>query len=158
MHPTLEMSNPEAEGHTLSLRKSPDTTPISEIMATDVIAVTPEVRMEDLEELLLQKGISGAPVVNDVGKPIGIVSKTDLLHRKVTPGAEGAKVKDIMMRTAYCLSENESIARAAGNMAFEGIHRIPVVGARGMVTGVVSPLDVMRWLARQYGYPIGNRR
>jgi CBS-domain-containing membrane protein len=63
-----------------------------------------------------------------------------------------------MTCTAFCLAETESIARAAGLMAVEGVHRVPVVGRRGMVTGVVSPLDVMRWLARQHGYPIGNRR
>ena len=157
MHCGVEMSNPEAGSRTSSLRKSADLTPVSDIMARDVIAVTPDLRIEDLEELLLDKGISGAPVVNDVGKPIGIVSKTDLLHRKGMPDSDKVKVSDIMMRTAYCLAENESIARAAGLMAFEGIHRVPVVGARGMVSGVVSPLDIMRWLARQHGYPIGNR-
>jgi len=152
------MNNFEAEGTGSPPRKSADLTPVSEIMARDVIAVTPDLGVEDLEELLLAQNISGAPVVNEVGKPIGIVSKTDLLHRKSTPGGEGAKVRDIMMRTAYCLAENEPIARAAGLMAFEGIHRVPIVGPRGLVTGVVSPLDVMRWLARQHGYPIGSRR
>jgi predicted transcriptional regulator len=150
------MSTTEAEA-VKAPRKPADLTPVSEIMSKDVIAVRPEVGVDDLEELLLASGISGAPVVDDLGKPIGIVSKTDLIHRKNAPSG-GGKVRDVMMRTAFCLSENESIARAAGLMAYEGVHRVPVVGARGMVVGVVSPLDVMRWLARQYGYPIGNRR
>jgi predicted transcriptional regulator len=152
------MNNPDFEGPSSPSRKSADLTPVSEIMTNDVIAVRPELGVEDLEELLLAKCISGAPVIDDLGRPIGIVSKTDLVRRKDTPGGDGVKVRDIMMRTAFCLSENESIARAAGLMAFERVHRVPVVGARGRVTGVVSPLDVMRWLARQHGYPIGNRR
>jgi CBS domain-containing protein len=96
--------------------------------------------------------------VDDRGAPVGIVSKTDLLHRRSTPGDDGVRVGDIMMRTTYCLAENEPIAKAAGLMAFEGIHRVPVVGESGTVSGVVSPLDIMRWLARQHGYAIGNRR
>jgi CBS-domain-containing membrane protein len=136
--------------------RSADLIPISEIMAKDVVAVRPELRIEDLEELLLARGISGAPVIDDLGKPIGMVSKTDLLQQR--GGDDGGRVRDIMTCTAFCLSETESIARAAGLMAFEGVHRIPVVGRRGMVTGMVSPLDVMRWLARQHGYPISNRR
>jgi len=152
------MNNVESESLRSLPRKSADLTPVSEIMERDVIAVTPDLGIEDLEELLLMKSISGAPVVNEFGKPIGIVSKTDLLHRKGAPGSHGVKVRDIMMRTAYCVAKDEPIARAAGLMAFEGIHRVPVVGARGLVAGVVSPLDVMRWLARQHGYPIGNRR
>lgn len=152
------MSDPAAKRLTTSGPQSADLTPISEIMAKDVIAVRPELGTEALEELLLAKNISGVPVVDDSGKPIGIVSKTDLLGRNGTLSGDGVKVRDIMMRTAFCLFENESIARAAGLMAFEGVHRVPVVGPRGMVVGVVSPLDVMRWLARQHGYPIGNRR
>jgi predicted transcriptional regulator len=151
----MRMSKTDVED---SSRSAADLTPVSEIMAKDVVAVRPELRVEDLEELLLARGISGAPVIDDAGKPIGIVSKTDLLRPRSAGDGEGVRVRDIMMSTAFCLSEGESIAKAAGLMAFEGVHRVPVVGQRGMVTGVVSPLDVMRWLARQHGYAIGNRR
>jgi CBS-domain-containing membrane protein len=137
--------------------RSPALIPVSEIMSRDVVVVTPEIGVDDFEDLLLRKGISGAPVVDERRRPIGIVSKTDLVHRKGTPNFEGLKVKNIMMRTAYCVAENEPIARAAGLMAYEAVHRLPVVGPDGTVTGVISPLDVMRWLARQHGYPIGNR-
>ena len=153
---SIPMTMREIEGS--GSEKSADLTPVSEIMAKDVVAVRPELRVEDLEELLLARGISGAPVIDDAGRPIGVVSKTDLVQRKDAAGAGATRVRDIMMRTAFCLSERESIARAAGLMAFEGVHRVPVVGSRGMVTGVISPLDIMRWLARQHGYPIGNRR
>jgi CBS-domain-containing membrane protein len=137
--------------------RSPALIPVSEIMSRDVVVVTPEIGVDAFEDLLLRKGISGAPVVDERRRPIGIVSKTDLVHRKGTPNFEGLKVKNIMMRTAYCVAENEPIARAAGLMAYEAVHRLPVVGPDGTVTGVISPLDVMRWLARQHGYPIGNR-
>lgn len=127
-------------------------------MTRDVIAVRPELGREALEELFLAHGISGAPVIDELGKPIGVVSRTDLLQSKGTPDGGEAKVRDLMMQTTFYVVENESIAKAAGLMAFEGVHRVPVVGARGMVTGLVSPLDIMRWLARTHGYPIGNRK
>jgi predicted transcriptional regulator len=139
-------------------RRSADLTPVGEIMAKDVIAVTPELGIESLQELLLAQGITGAPVVDSHGRPVGIVSKTDILSQRDTPGGDTVKVRDIMTQTKFCVSENDSIATAAGLMAFEGVHRLPVVGARGLVVGVVSPLDVMRWLARQHGYTIANRR
>jgi predicted transcriptional regulator len=150
------MSNPEPERS--SPGKSADVTPVSTIMAKDLSTVRPELGIDDLEALLLAKGISGAPVVDDDGKPIGIVSKTDLLGRKSPQWSDRLKVRDIMMHTAFAVSENESIAKAAGLMAFEGVHRVAVVDLSGTVTGVVSPLDIMRWLAREHGYPIGNRR
>jgi predicted transcriptional regulator len=152
------MSNPEGDNAASSQGRAADLVPVSEIMTKDVIAVRPELGMEALEELFLANGISGAPVIDDDGRPIGVVSKTDLLACMKTPSGGEKKVRDVMMQTAFCLVEHESIAKAAGLMAFEGVHRVPVVGARGMVTGLISPLDIMRWLARAHGYPIGNRR
>lgn len=127
-------------------------------MAKDLVTVRAELGIDELEALLLAKGISGAPVIDDDGKPIGIVSKTDLLGRKSPQWSDRLKVRDIMMHTVFAVSGNESIAKAAGLMAFEGVHRVAVVDRSGTVTGVVSPLDIMRWLAREHGYPIGNRR
>lgn len=141
----------------ISSHKQADLTPVSEIMSRGVVQVKPDLGLDALEELMLSHSISGAPVVDDHGRPIGIVSKTDLLRRSGGPQGPRGTVRDVMMRTAYCLAENEPIARAAGLMAFEGVHRVPIVGHDGAVVGVVSPLDVMRWLARQHGYPIGNR-
>lgn len=137
--------------------KAADLTPVSEIMSRGVVQVKPELGLDALEELMLSHAISGAPVVDDHGRPIGIVSKTDLLHGNGSSSGPRATVRDVMMRTAYCLAENEPITRAAGLMAYEGVHRVPIVDHGGAVVGVVSPLDIMRWLARQYGYPIGNR-
>jgi predicted transcriptional regulator len=152
------MNNPEGETAASPPGRAADLVPVSEIMTRDVIAVRAELGMEALEELFLSKGISGAPVIDAAGKPIGVVSKTDLLQSTKTPAGKKPNVGDLMMRTAFCVGENESIAKAAGLMAFEGVHRVPVVGKRGMVTGLISPLDIMRWLARAHGYPIGNRR
>jgi CBS-domain-containing membrane protein len=39
-------------------------------------------------------------------------------------------------------------------MAAEGVHHLPVIGDHGRVVGLVSTLDVTRWLARQSGYDV----
>jgi CBS domain-containing protein len=43
---------------------------------------------------------------------------------------------------------------AATVMAIEGVHRIPVTSESGEVVGILSALDVLRWLAEQDGYAI----
>ena len=135
-------------------------TPVSEIMTRDVVCVSEGLGVDALVELFIQRGISGAPVVDQAGRPVGIVSKTDVLR----DGAERAgglprhaTVGDIMMPVAFCLPANESVARAAALMAFEGVHRLPIVGVEGEVVGLVSPLDVLRWLAREQGYVMSGR-
>ena len=148
----------DPSGSAVPIRKAADLTLVSEIMAREVVAVPPELGIEALETLFAKNGISGVPVVDATGNPLGVVSKSDLLACRSAASAASTKVRDIMTPTTFFLSENESIAKAAGLMAFEGVHRVPVLGQRGQVVGMISPLDVMRWLARECGYTIGNRR
>jgi CBS domain-containing protein len=125
-----------------------DRTPLSEVMTRDVVCVLPDLRLADLTELFLVKNISGAPVVDGACRPLGVVSKTDL----VGGFAEGATVADVMMPVAFTLPESATVSRAAALMAFEGIHRIPIVSSENRVIGIISSLDVARWLAQNDGY------
>jgi len=149
------------DGAPLSVGSGPkaDVTPISAIMAHHVTCVRPDLGLDDAEFILLENGWSGLPVVDATGRPIGIVSKTDLLRARRAGGDEvfrSQRVADVMMPLAFCLPANESIARAAALMAFESVHRVPVVGSGGQVVGLVSPLDVLRWIAREHGYVLGS--
>jgi CBS domain-containing protein len=126
-------------------------TPLSSIMTASVISVSPDLPVESLALLLLQQRISGVPVVNDAGRPVGVVSRSDLLRLELAP-AEGAVVADIMMPVAFTLTESANVSHAAALMAYEDIHRVPVVAADGTVVGIISSLDVVRWLARHDGF------
>ena len=136
----------------------PDSTPVNDLMVREVVSVSREMPITKLEELLLDLGISGAPVIDTDGRPVGMISKTDLVaaHRrgKIT---DETRVADIMMPMTFCVGMDETVAKTAGLMAYEGLHRIPVVNREGRVVGLVAALDVLRWLARESGYAIANR-
>lgn len=128
---------------------------ISDVMTIHIVCVRPDLDVAELGTVFVETGISGVPVIDWEGKPVGVVSKTDLLRLvcgtgTLEPGT--ATVSDIMMPLPLCLPANESLARAAALMAYEKVHRVPVVGASGQVVGIVSSLDVLRWMARQHGY------
>lgn len=157
-----------------------DRTPISDIMTRDVVCVQAELSVESLTQLMLERGISGAPVVDARGRAIGVVSKTDLLRELHERGDTSqcehepprirrnrppdlhrgfhveelvhATAGEIMMPVAFTLSETAPISQAAALMAFEGVHRVPVLARSGEVVGIVSSLDVLRWLAEVSGY------
>jgi predicted transcriptional regulator len=143
---------------TTDSRKSADHATIGSIMTTSVLCVGPELSLVALEALFLDHSISGAPVVDEGGRPIGMVSKTDLVrHHHEEREADGEHVvADIMMPMAFALPANESVAKAAALMVFEGMHRVPVVNAHGQIVGLLSPLDVMRWMALKHGYVLGG--
>ena len=52
-----------------------------EIMKRDVITVTPEMTVEELGRLFMEKNIGGAPVVDAEGRLYGIVTENDLVSR-----------------------------------------------------------------------------
>ncbi len=57
-----------------------------DIMTRDVITVGPDMAVRDVAGLLLDKHISAAPVVDETGKLIGIVSEGDLVRRPEIAG------------------------------------------------------------------------
>ena len=146
-------------------------TPISEVMHPHPHCVTEQQRVRELVSLFLDKGISAAPVVDDNGKPIGFVSKTDVV-REIKEGPEAKrpeidthvqpwwdadrlsqlKVGEIMTPTLYTFSPATPVADATAAMAFEGIHHLPVVEDSGQLVGMVSALDVLDWIARRADY------
>lgn len=129
-----------------------DRTPISAAMSPDVLCVREDVSVDELGSLFLEHHISGAPVVDAEGFPIGVVTKTDLVRTCRSPGPAARAAGDIMMPLAFTLCESAPISQAAALMAFEEVHRIPVVSDAGKVVGILSSLDVMRWLAGHDGY------
>ena len=145
--------------------------PISEVMHPHPHCVTEQQRVRDLVSLFLDKGISAAPVVDDSGKPIGLVSKTDVAreikedHRANRPESEPSvqpwwdeerlfqlTVGEIMTPTLYTFSPSTTVADATAAMAFEGLHHLPVVEDSGRLVGMLSALDLLDWFARQAGY------
>lgn len=159
-----------------------DDTLIGEIMTSEVICVTEDVTVDELTRLFVERRISGVPVVNNDGKAVGVVSKTDLVRESheqpnvqeydkslqiqsgegyaydLGPGFHGEKlsnvrVREIMTPVAYTLKAGTPVSQAAALMAFEGIHRVPVVcESGGEVIGMLSALDVLRWIGEHDGY------
>ena len=138
----------QREGFVRRLHQRADCTPVSRIMSLNVQCVTEDVSLPALASCLLDGGYSGAPVVDDEGRPVGVISKTDLLRHGVAPDV---RVRDIMTPTSFTVHEDQSVSKASALMAYEGIHRLPVVDAAGKVVGLLSSLDILHWLACKTG-------
>ena len=131
---------------------SGDQVPVATIMERRVICVTVDTQTSIVRELLLERGLTGAPVVDACGTVVGFVSRSDLLRNRWP--APPVTVAHIMTPLALTVTETSSIAEASATMALEGVHRLPVVSNAGTkkVVGVVSALDILRWFAKRHGY------
>lgn len=139
-------------------------------MTRDVIRFRQDVPIETATQVMLDRRISGAPVVDEDGKAIGIVSKTDLLeawheHDKARQRGEvaadaqqsGTVVGDIMVPYLLAAQDSSPISLAAALMAYEGVHRLIVLDEEQQMVGIVSTLDVLRWLAQLSGFCIPHK-
>lgn len=147
------------------------TTPVSEVMTPNVLCIRDDVPVEIIAALLLERGISAVPVVNAAGKPLGIVSKTDLVReahenhadlthpRKLPHGfhveAPGETLaREVMTPLVFSLPADAPIGKAAALMSYERVHRTPVLSPEGRIVGLISASDVLRWVARESGFAV----
>jgi CBS domain-containing protein len=134
-----------------------DSVPIGSVMTRNVTCVAAGLPTDSLAALLIELGASGVPVVDEDGAPIGLVSKTDLVRERVEGDESVDIVANIMTPIAFTLDEHAPISKAAALMALEGVHQLPVVSSEGRVVGLLTSMDVLRWLARQSGYAFPER-
>jgi len=153
--------------------------PVSAIMETEVAYVPEDMSVDELLIFFLEHGLHGAPVVSEGSVLSGFVSVCDLQSRtdrgdtedtalRVVLGGGGSyllgrgfhlqqstrTVADIMTHPVVCLEASAQLTKAAALMAFEGVHRLPIVDSEKRVVGVLSALDLLRWIGRQDGYSI----
>jgi len=139
----------------------------TDVMTRDVATVTPGTTIHHLCDLFRERRITGAPVVDEGGRLVGIVSKDDVLFRgrdgvtesRQTPdirdlftsgfvgfdhGGNGAStVGEIMTRDVLSAPEESTVGDLCRLMWEHRIHRVPIV--RGAIlVGIVSALDVCR--------------
>jgi signal transduction histidine kinase/CheY-like chemotaxis protein len=140
--------------------------PIGEVMTQGVVCVPAHVSVTMLEELLLDRDLSGVPVVDDGGTLVGFVEMTDIV-REVHYRADTAEglandrlrwgfhaepeprtVAQLMTPIAFELPASCPVAQAVNLMATQHVHRVPVVSHDGALLGIVTAGDIVRYLAR----------
>jgi CBS domain-containing protein len=132
----------------------PSRAAISTIMARDVACVRPGVPLAELAAFFADRNLADAPVVAADGRLLGMVARADVMAERTkgeVPGHE-ATAAGIMKPVAFTLRETAPLTQAAALLAYEGLARLPVVSAEDTVVGMITALDVLRWLARQDGY------
>ncbi len=142
---------------------------IREIMNAPAITVSPETSVVDAARIMLDRHVSGLPVVDGGGDIVGIVSEGDFLRRGelqterkrswlleflTSPGkladeyvlSHGRSVEEVMTSKVVTIGPNATLTIAVELMEKYGIKRLPVV-VEGEVIGIVCRSDLLRALA-----------
>jgi CBS domain-containing protein len=114
---------------------------VKDCMAADLVTFTLTTNVVDAMDLLLKHGISGAPVVDEEGTLVGIVSEVDLIQVVVQDSYYN--VADFMRSNVETVTSDTDIFTLAEKFIREHRRRYPVVDG-GVLVGQISRRDVLR--------------
>ena len=146
----------------------------ADMMMPDPVSIRADAPIKEAIALLIDRGFSGAPVIDEAGRPIGVLTRSDIVvhDREKIPGVgeyydradlimpagerlgpgfyseavDRITVRDVMTPAVFAVAPEASPAEAVNEMLSLKVHRLFVVDSAGILVGVISALDVLRHL------------
>ena len=121
-----------------------------ELIIRDVVTAKPDQTIEEVDRMMEDNGVSGAPVVADDDEVLGIISGTDI--RPLLSVGTDDEVREAM--TSSVITADETVtAREALDLMFEHkIERVPVVDASNRLLGLVTMQGILQ--RREYQHAV----
>ena len=111
---------------------------IRDVMTTDVKTLTPDQSIREAAALMADID-SGALLVNDQDRLIGMITDRDIAIRAVAKGLDcDTPIREVMSKTIRYCFDDESVQDVAQNMAENEMRRMPVLNREKRLVGVVS--------------------
>ena len=153
---------------------------VVDVMERDVTTIPEDTSLESVTWALLERRLSGAPVVDRAGRLMGFVSMSDIVRERIEQGENlemisprgtrrtdrfeeagmgffpiptAATAREVMSEDVVALSASASLHRAILLMGTHGIERLTILGQGRRVVGVLSAKGILRWLASQARHP-----
>jgi len=126
------------------------TVKVRDYMATNLVTLSPDTEILRAVHTLLEHDIAAAPVVDEGGNLVGILTERDCIRVVLSAGyhsEHGGRVADHMSRDIETIEAGASIVDAAKLFYGQRFHRYPVM-EDGRLVGHLSRRDVMRALEK----------
>jgi CBS domain-containing protein len=145
-----------------------------DLMTANPVSLRDAATIREAIAFLIDKNISGAPVIDEAGRPVGVLSQHDIVvhdretinyatpfHEVVEPGSALAKhladdfqienvdqteVRDLMTPVVFSVRLDTPAPKVIEEMVALKVHRLFVVDDNGVLVGVITALDVLRHL------------
>ncbi|MFI6445678.1 CBS domain-containing protein [Kitasatospora sp. NPDC050543] len=139
---------------------------VQDVMTQEVVTAGPDTPFKEIAALFHRNDITAIPVVDEHGRPIGMVSEADLIRKAAvlpdvegrTPGrwldahdrarAEAETAGGLMTSPAVTAHAGWTIPEAARAMDRHKVKRLPVVDEAGRLVGIVSRRDLLQVFLR----------
>lgn len=119
---------------------------IRTIMSTDVVSVSRHTPIEEVIELLVDRDITGIPVVNEDGTLAGIVTEKDILSLLSDLRYACGTVEQYMTRDVVAFDIDDDFIAICECLMKNHFRRVPIL-ADGKLVGIVSRRDIIKYIA-----------
>ncbi len=134
---------------------------VEQIMTRDVATISSGESLKDAAAVLLERKVSGLPVLDTEGNLVGIITENDILHQEnrkhpaLTLSSffksvedPAMTVSDAMTKKVKTIKPTADHSKAARKMETANIKRLPVVDQSGKLVGILSRSDILKVFAR----------
>ncbi|MEU8925342.1 CBS domain-containing protein [Kitasatospora sp. NPDC048545] len=139
---------------------------VNDVMTHEVVTARPDTPVKEVAALFHRNDITAIPVIDDQGRPLGLVSEADLIRKEAVlpdpegryPGrwldgkdrarAEAETAGGLMTSPAVTARPGWSVPEAARAMDKHKVKRLPVVDEAGRLVGIVSRRDLLQVFLR----------
>jgi CBS domain-containing protein len=144
----------------------------ADLMSSNPLSLRDDATLHEAIAFLVDRGISGAPVIDEAGRPVGVLSQTDILiHDREEPAhltpaevdygtplprkwwsgfqlecVDTTAVRDLMTPAVFCVGLNTPAWSVIEQLRELNVHRLFVTDENGVLVGVITALDVLRHL------------
>ncbi len=136
-------------------------TPLSKIMVSKVITADENDSLSSVEEKFRLYRIRHIPVINETRKVVGIFTHRDLARcltpRKTEEGyffdklqMDSFILKHVMTRDPMVLTPQDTLDHVLEIMVRDKYGCVPIVDERGVLAGIVTQIDVLKFIRRSF--------
>lgn len=154
--------------HKTERRMLPRHFKVKDIMTPSPRQVAESTTLDEVARMLMSSIFTGVPVVDKDNRPVGIITQGDLIYRagmpvrlgllalsdvdkvaEVLQGLSAKQAREAMTSPAVCVFEDALVTEAVDLMVKKDVKRLPVVDKHGLLTGMLSRLDVFRTIMEE---------
>jgi CBS domain-containing protein len=126
---------------------------VRDFMVSKPVVFTRDTELLDAVRILVDRRISGAPVVDERGNLVGVLTERDFLRAALVAGyhgESGGRVGDYMSSDVHAVNAEDSLLDLATKFVESGYRRFPVM-EDNRVVGLVTRQDVLRAVIDSFG-------
>jgi CBS domain-containing protein len=117
-------------------------------MSRGLVTLHPEMDVLEALRILVEERLSGAPVLDQIGNLVGILTERDCMRIALGAGyhsEDGGRVEHFMSREVVTVDAGTPVIELAERFAASNFRRLPVI-EQGRVIGIISRRDVLKQL------------